>query len=209
MERKTQAKPSNSNTVAREPISRLADERSLKTNVKLFKHPVTRHFTHLRSGDSVTDRSMLLTVILADAINLLGFRFAPRLRDLADRRLYTAENAKSYPMLVPFIGGTISLKQLFAQWSEILRLACSIRLSTVTSSLILRKLASYPRQNGLALAPREFGLHRARRVARVPVTLKEVTLAAVFEVGAHLRQGGQHGHVTAGLPLGVPQMDLG
>jgi hypothetical protein len=30
----------------------------------------TRHFTHLRSGDSVTDRSMLLTVILADAINL-------------------------------------------------------------------------------------------------------------------------------------------
>jgi hypothetical protein len=81
---------------------------------------------------------MLLTVILADAINLLGFRFAPRLRDLADRRLYTAENAKSYPMLVPFIGGTISLKQLLAQWSEILRLACSIRLGTVTSSLILR-----------------------------------------------------------------------
>lgn len=30
----------------------------------------TRHFTHLRSGDSVRDRSMLLTVILADAINL-------------------------------------------------------------------------------------------------------------------------------------------
>ena len=43
------------------------------------------------------------------------------------------------------------------QWSEILRLACSIRLGTVTSSLILRKLASYPRQNGLALALREFG----------------------------------------------------
>jgi hypothetical protein len=29
-----------------------------------------RHFTHLRSGDSVRERSMLLTVILADAINL-------------------------------------------------------------------------------------------------------------------------------------------
>jgi TnpA family transposase len=68
-----------------------------------------------------------------------------------------SENAKSYPMLLPFVGGTINLKQLLAQWSEILRLACFIRLGTVTSSLILRKLASYPRQNGLALALREFG----------------------------------------------------
>jgi hypothetical protein len=30
----------------------------------------TRHFTHLRSGDLARDRSLLLTVILADAINL-------------------------------------------------------------------------------------------------------------------------------------------
>jgi hypothetical protein len=30
----------------------------------------TRHFTHLRTGDSAKDRSLLLTVILADAINL-------------------------------------------------------------------------------------------------------------------------------------------
>ena len=30
----------------------------------------TRHFTHLRSGELARDRSMLLTVILADAINL-------------------------------------------------------------------------------------------------------------------------------------------
>jgi TnpA family transposase len=62
-----------------------------------------------------------------------------------------------------FIGGTINLKQLLAQWLEILRLTCSIRLGTVTSSLILRKLASYPRQTGLALALREFGrIERAR-----------------------------------------------
>jgi hypothetical protein len=30
----------------------------------------TRHFTHLRTGDFARDRSLLLTVILADAINL-------------------------------------------------------------------------------------------------------------------------------------------
>ena len=99
-------------------------------------------------------------------VPLLGFRFAPRIRDLADRRLYTAEKAKRYPMLQPFIGGTINLKQLLAQWSEILRLGCSIRVGTVTSSLILRKLASYPRQNALALALREFG-----RIERTLFTL--------------------------------------
>jgi TnpA family transposase len=69
-------------------------------------------------------------------------------------------------MLLPFIGGTINLKQLLAQWSEILRLACSIRFGTVTSSLILRKLAGCPRQNGLALGLREFG-----RIERTLFTL--------------------------------------
>jgi TnpA family transposase len=42
-------------------------------------------------------------------------------------------------------------------WGEILRLATSIRQGTVTASLMLRKLGSYPRQNGLAVALRELG----------------------------------------------------
>ncbi len=117
--------------------------------------------------------------------HLLGFRFARRIRDLADRRLYTAEKAKRYPTLRPFIGGTINLKQLLAQWSEILRLGCSIRLGTVPSSLILRKLASYPRQNALALALREFG-----RIERTLFTLD-------WLLDKDLRQ-----RVTAGLNKG-------
>ena len=43
------------------------------------------------------------------------------------------------------------------QLSEILRLAASIQQGTVTASLILRKLGSYPRQNSPALALREIG----------------------------------------------------
>ena len=38
-----------------------------------------------------------------------------------------------------------------------MRLATSIRQGTVTASLMLRKLGSYPRQNGLAVALRELG----------------------------------------------------
>ena len=44
-----------------------------------------------------------------------------------------------------------------AHWDDILRLASSIKQGTVTASLMLRKLGSYPRQNGLAVALRELG----------------------------------------------------
>ncbi len=89
--------------------------------------------------------------------HLLGFRFAPRVRDLGDKRLYTIEKPACYPELAPLIGGAIKIRQIASHWDDILRLASSIRVGTVTASLILGKLASYPRQNGLAWALRELG----------------------------------------------------
>ncbi len=89
--------------------------------------------------------------------HLLGFRFAPRIRDLGDKRLYTIEKPTCYPELAPLIGGAIKIRQIASHWDDILRLASSIREGTVTASLILSKLASYPRQNGLAWALRELG----------------------------------------------------
>jgi TnpA family transposase len=53
--------------------------------------------------------------------------------------------------------GRINTALIRAHWSEILRVAASIHTGTVTASLILRQLASYPRQNGLAAALRELG----------------------------------------------------
>jgi TnpA family transposase len=52
---------------------------------------------------------------------------------------------------------TINIKAIRAHWNEILRLATSIKQGTVTASLMLRKLSSYPRQNGVAVALRELG----------------------------------------------------
>jgi TnpA family transposase len=51
----------------------------------------------------------------------------------------------------------VNVKQITEHWDELLRLTASLRLGTVTASLMLRKLASYPRQNGLAWALREVG----------------------------------------------------
>jgi Tn3 transposase DDE domain len=54
-----------------------------------------------------------------------------------------------------------------AHGGEVIRLAASIKQGTVTASLILRKLAAYPRQNSLALALRELG-----RIERTLFTLE-------------------------------------
>src|SRR3954465_5213992 len=63
----------------------------------------------------------------------------------------------SYPALAPLIGGRIDVALIRAHWTEILRLALSIRTGTGAPPVILRQLGAYPRQNGLALALRELG----------------------------------------------------
>ncbi len=72
-------------------------------------------------------------------------------------KLYIPGKANDYPALEKLIGGKLNIKHLRSHWNDILRLTTSIKQGTVTASLMLRKLGSYPRQNGLALALREFG----------------------------------------------------
>ena len=74
---------------------------------------------------------------------MLGFQFAPRIPDLKNRRLFSFGKAAAYPSLEPLIAGRINVALIRAPWSEILRVAASIRTGTVTASLILRQLASY------------------------------------------------------------------
>ncbi len=88
---------------------------------------------------------------------LLGFRFAPRLRNFKDRKLYLLPGMKPPIIMTPFIGGTIKVGHIIENWSEILRLATSIQAGTTTASAILKSLSAYPRQNGLAIALRELG----------------------------------------------------
>ena len=114
------------------------------------------HESDLRIEEHYTDTAGFTDHVFA-LMHLLGFRFAPRIRDLADKRLYIHGDAKQYPTLPGLIGGSVNVRHIRAQWEDVLRLAASIRQGTVTASLMLRKLGSYPRQNGLAVALRELG----------------------------------------------------
>ncbi len=69
--------------------------------------------------------------------HLLGFRFAPRIRDLADKRLYIHGDQKQCPTLAEMIGDNINVKHIRAHWDQILRLAASIKQGTVTASPML------------------------------------------------------------------------
>ena len=60
-------------------------------------------------------------------------------------------------VIAPMVGGTIDVTHIEAHWDELLRLATSIHAGGVTASAMLRRLAAFPRQNGLAVALREVG----------------------------------------------------
>jgi TnpA family transposase len=124
------------------------------------------HESELRIEEHYTDTAGFTDHVFA-LCDLLGFRFAPRIRDLADKRLYIPGKSSQWPALEPLIGATINLKLIEQHFEDILRLASSIKQGTVTASLILRKLAAYPRQNSLAVALRELG-----RIERTLFTLE-------------------------------------
>ena len=74
-----------------------------------------------------------------------------------EKRLYLLPGMIVPPELASLVAGAINLRVISDHWLELLRLAMSIKTGTVTASVILRKLAAYPRRNGLAIALRELG----------------------------------------------------
>ncbi len=114
------------------------------------------HESDLRIEEHYTDTAGFTDHVFA-LMHMLGFRFAPRIRDLKDTKLFVPKGDLDYYTLKSMIGGTLNTNIIQAHWDEILRLITSIKQGTVTASLMLRKLGSYPRQNGLAIALRELG----------------------------------------------------
>ncbi|NOG74063.1 Tn3 family transposase [Roseicella sp. DB1501] len=115
-----------------------------------------RHGTGLRFAEHYTDTGGATDQVFG-LFALLGIRFAPRLRDLKDRRLYTFRGMAVPEAFSGMMGGTVDIEHLRAHWDEALRLAVSVGSGHVAASDVLRRLAAYPRQNGLAVALREVG----------------------------------------------------
>ncbi|WP_094701486.1 Tn3 family transposase [Brevibacillus laterosporus] len=114
------------------------------------------HETDLNIEEHYTDTAGYTDQIFG-LTHLLGFKFAPRIRDLSDSKLFTIDKASEYPKLEAILRGQINTKIIEENYEDVLRLAHSIREGTVSASLIMGKLGSYSRQNSLATALREMG----------------------------------------------------
>ncbi len=68
--------------------------------------------------------------------------------------------------IAPLAAQPIDEALIASHWTDAIRLATSIRTGVNSASVMLERLGSYPRANGLALALREIG-----RVERTLFTL--------------------------------------
>ncbi len=105
-----------------------------------------------------TDSHGFSEVVFA-VLNLLGFSFAPRIRDLKRQRRYSFESRKVYADLGFRIlpDGYINTKLIEDNWDDILRFVATIKLKVSTASDLFRRLNSYSRQHSLYRALKEFG----------------------------------------------------
>ena len=124
------------------------------------------HQTDLRIREHYTDTAGATDHVFG-LCYLLGFLFAPRIKDLKDRKLYTIEKPGTYPLLEPLIGGVLDPAAIIGQWHELMRLKASIEAGAVLPSTILRKLAAAGPGNGLSRALRMLG-----RIERTLFTLQ-------------------------------------
>jgi len=64
-------------------------------------------------------------------LSSLGFGFAPRIKDLKDRKPVRDRKPSTYPLLEPLIGDAIEQAAITSQWTELMRLKASIEVGSV------------------------------------------------------------------------------
>ena len=116
--------------------------------------------TELTILEHTTDTHGYSDLIFA-FFDLANKRFAPRLRDIKNQRLCKIKPDKEnlvgiqYPQLK--FTGTVNIDYLKRHADDLKRVAASVLTGTVTASLLINKLQSYPRQNNLMYVLQSYG----------------------------------------------------
>jgi hypothetical protein len=98
------------------------------------------------------------------------------------------------------IGGTTDFRVIGENWDETLRLAASIKAGTVAPSILMRRLAAYPKQNALAKTLREIG-----RLERTLFTLDWISDPALRRrTNTGLNKGEARNALTRAVFLSLP-----
>jgi TnpA family transposase len=100
------------------------------------------------------------TEALFGTMNLLGYKFAPRIKAVKKQQIYSflgkknAYRKKGYQILPD---GNINTSLIIENWDDVLRLMVTIKLKRCTAYQIFKRLNSYSTEQDLYLALKEFG----------------------------------------------------
>jgi len=91
--------------------------------------------------------------------HLLGFSFAPRIKNFKDQQLYSFNSPKEYHTLGYKLLPKRKINEQIIEdnWDDILRFIVTIKSRKTTASQLLKRLTSYSRQHKLYRAIKEFG----------------------------------------------------
>jgi len=131
----------------------------INTNARDAIHVIDgllHHDTNLNIEEHYTDTAGYTDQVFG-LTHLLGFRFAPRLRDISNAKLHVIGKPSDYPKIQNHLTGIINKKVIQNNYEDVLRLAYSIRKGKVSAELIMSRLGSYARLNKVAVALREMG----------------------------------------------------
>ena len=113
------------------------------------------HQTDLRIREHYTDTAGATDHVFGLCC-LLGFLFAPRIKDLKERKLYTIEKPGTYPLLEPLIGEAIDPAAVIDQWPVLM--AAGIRVNLATFLFRLRPYRHQRKRVWLGGQPLSIGI---------------------------------------------------
>ncbi|MCA9470939.1 MAG: Tn3 family transposase [Nitrospirales bacterium] len=94
------------------------------------------------------------------AMHLLGFAYAPRIKNFQRQRLYAFKELRRHARYAAFAlkpHGTINTDLICEHWDDILRFVATLKLRITTPSALFRRLNSYSAQHLLYRALKAFG----------------------------------------------------
>src|SRR3546814_18409866 len=87
----------------------------------------------------------------------LGYRFSPRLADIGGAKLWRIDRQASYGQFDEIAWGRIKINLIRENWSDLIRLAGSIKLGHLKAAGVMRMLQVKDRPTTLAKALSELG----------------------------------------------------
>ncbi len=101
------------------------------------------------------------TEVLFGVMHMLGFTYAPRIKNLKEQRIYSfrGQRRREYEergyRILP--DGYINTTIIEENWQDILRFVATVKMKVTTASQLFKRLNSYSKQHPLYRALKEFG----------------------------------------------------